>query len=204
MVGRDRIADAHKTTCAGDRLDRSGCRGHIDEERRLLDVSALHIPFKDVASGSWNRLPFDRAFGGVAVFVNERLRRHRIVDGLGDFSLSRPDVFQVNIAAVARLTERLRCEVDVGRSGDRVGHNQRWAGEIVRLHLRVDSTFKVAVAGEDCGDDEVTVRDRFRDWFRQRSTVADAGRATVADGVEAELVERLIESRLREIIGHNS
>src|SRR5918996_5529474 len=53
----------------------------------------------------------------------------------------------------------------------------------------MDARFEVAVAGEDRSDDELAVVDRLRDRLRQRAGVSDAGRAAVADGVEAELLE---------------
>src|SRR5216117_2636315 len=55
---------------------------------------------------------------------------------------------------------------------------------------------EVAVAGEDCADDEIPVRDRARDRAREWPGVPDAGGAPVADRVEAEPLEVGRESGL--------
>ena len=61
--------------------------------------------------------------------------------------------------------------------------------EVVHLHVGVDATLEVAVAREHRGDGEVVLVDRGRDLVDQRTGVADAGRAAVADRVEAEVLE---------------
>src|SRR4029453_19203330 len=62
-------------------------------------------------------------------------------------------------------------------------------GEVVRLYLGVDPRLEVPVAREDGADDEIALFDGRGDLGRQRARVSDAGRAAVADGVEAELLE---------------
>ena len=89
------------------------------------------------------------------------------------------------------------------RPGERVGDDERRRGEVVRLHLRMDARLEVAVAGEHGADDEVALVDRRGDRLRQRPGVADAGRAAVADGVEAELLEVLRQPGLVVVLGHD-
>ena len=95
-------------------------------------------------------------------------------------------------------------QVDVGRPGEGIGHDERRAGEVVGFHLRVNPALKVAVAREDRRHDEISLGDRVRHGIGQRTAVADAGRAAVADRVEPEGVQRLIESRLGEVFGDNA
>src|SRR3954453_18085982 len=56
----------------------------------------------------------------------------------------------------------------------------------------MDARLEVAVARQHGAHDEVSYADRRRDLVRERSRVADAGRAAVADGVEADRVEGLL------------
>ena len=106
-------------------------------------------------------------------------------------------------AAVGGGAERLRREVDVGRAGERVGDDEGRRGEVVRLHVRVHAALEVAVAGEHGGGHELAVVHRLRHLGRQRAAVADAGRAAVADDVEAEGLEVGQQARLAQVLGHD-
>jgi hypothetical protein len=53
----------------------------------------------------------------------------------------------------------------------------------------VHARLEVAIAGEDARDHEVVLADRVLDARVERTRVADAGRAAVADQVEAEAIE---------------
>src|SRR5439155_25397358 len=75
--------------------------------------------------------------------------------------------------------------------------------EVVRLHLGMDPRLEVAVPGQHRADDEIALADRFGDLVRQRPGVPDARRAAVADRVEAELVEVLLQPRLLVILRHD-
>ena len=101
----------------------------------------------------------------------------------------RPDVTEEDVVAVLVLAERVLEQVDVHRPGQRVGDDQRRRREVVHLHVGVDPALEVAVARQHRGDREVGLVDRGRDLGDERAGVADAGRAAVADEVEAELVE---------------
>ena len=103
--------------------------------------------------------------------------------------------------AVGVLAERVVEQVDVHPPGERVGDAQRRRGEVVVAHVLVDPALEVAVAREHRADDEVVLVDRLGDLLRQRPRVADAGRAAVADEVEAELVEVLVEPGALEVLG---
>ncbi len=91
---------------------------------------------------------------------------------------------------VGVLSQRFVTQVDVDGAGQRIGDNQRRAGQVVGLHQRIDASLEVAVATEHGRGHQIALRDGLRDRVRQRSAVADAGRAAVADGVETELLER--------------
>ena len=62
-------------------------------------------------------------------------------------------------------------------------------GQVVHLDVGVDPALEVAVAREHRDDGEVGLVDRLADRLGQRAGVADAGRAAVADQVEAELLQ---------------
>ena len=94
------------------------------------------------------------------------------------------------------LPERLVEQVDVHRPRERVRDHERRRREVVHLHVGVDPALEVAVARQHRDDREVLRVDDVGDLLRQRPRVPDAGRAAVADEVEAELLERLDQAGL--------
>ena len=122
---------------------------------------------------------------------------------VGDLRRGRPDVLQVDRLAVLAHAERLARDVDLERAGERIGDDERRRGEIVRAHVRIDAALEVAVAGKHRAGDEVVLVDRLGDRLRQRPGIADAGRAAIADEVEAERVEMLLQPGLLQIFGHH-
>ena len=99
------------------------------------------------------------------------------------------------------LADRILRQVDPHRAGNRIRHDQRWRCQPVRAHFLVHPPLEVPVTRQHRRNHQVALRDRLRDLFRQRTRVADARRATVADEVEAEFVERRLQSGLGEILG---
>ena len=108
---------------------------------------------------------------------------------------------QVDGLAVGVRAERLGGQVDVHAAGQRVGDDQRRRGEVVGAGVGVDPALEVAVAREHRADDQVLLVDRRRDLLRQRAGVPDAGGAAVADEVELELVQVLVEPGLLQVLG---
>ena len=93
--------------------------------------------------------------------------------------------------------ERLGGEVDVERAGQRIGDHQRRRGEIVGPHVRVHAAFEIAVARQHRGGDQIVLVDRLGNRLRQRAGIADAGGAAIADEVEAERVEIILQAGRR-------
>ena len=90
------------------------------------------------------------------------------------------------------------------RAGDRVGDDQRRAGEEVGLQVRVDARLEVAVARQHGGADQVVLGDRVVDLGRQVAGVADAGGAAVGGDVEAELLEVGQQAGLGQVLGDDA
>ena len=179
---------------AGDRLDPGRVGGHLLEEARLAHVGRVG-PGVAIARRDLDRVPGLVAGEDLGVVAGEHLRRDRGADHLLDLLRVGPDVAQVDRLAVGALAERLGGEVDVHPAGQRVGDDQRRAGQVVGLDVLVDPALEVAVAGEHGADGEVLLGDRRRDLLGQRAGVADAGGAAVADQVELERVEVLGRGR---------
>ena len=71
----------------------------------------------------------------------------------------------------------------------RVRHDERRGGEEIHLDFRMHAAFEIPVSGQHRAGDDVARLDRLGDLGLQGAGVADAGRAAVADGVEAERLQ---------------
>src|SRR5260370_569500 len=87
--------------------------------------------------------------------------------------------------------DRLGEQVDGHRPRQGVGDDERRRGEVGETHEGVDAPLEVAIAREHRRRDEAALGDGPGDRLWQRPAVADAGRAAVADEVEAERLEVL-------------
>ncbi|MCY1501117.1 hypothetical protein D9M68_351800 [compost metagenome] len=105
--------------------------------------------------------------------------------------------------AVLALAQGLAGEVQAYAAGQGVGHHQGRRCQPVGLHQRVHPALEVAVAGKHRGHGQVGLLDGLLDGVEQRSRVADAGGATVADQVEAKLVQVGRETGGLEVLGHH-
>ncbi len=175
--------------------------GHALEVGRQAHVGRVGIPGEALAGGDRQAVPALVAGEHLAVAAAEHVRAHGLADGLRDLVRGGPDVAEVDVLAVLVLAERVADDVDVHRAGERVGDAQRRRGEVVHLHVRVDAALEVAVARQHRDDREVGVVDGRGDLIGQRAGVADAGRAAVADEVEAERLERLGQPGAVEVLG---
>ena len=68
----------------------------------------------------------------------------------------------------------------------------------------MDAGLEVAVSGEHAGRDDVLGFDDVFDPFVERAGVTDAGGAAVADGLETEFVEFLLEAGFGEVVGDDA
>src|SRR5699024_2720366 len=162
---------------------------HDLEVRRLADVGGVVLPLEDVAGGGGQRTPTVVTGEHVGVGALVHVRGDRVVHDLLDLLGGGPDVGQVDGLAVLAGTQRFGGDVHVHRPGQGIGDHQRWRGQVVHLHVRVDPALEVPVTGQDRGDRQVVVVHGLGDRRQQRAGVADAGGAAVADQVEAQLVQ---------------
>ena len=170
-------------------VDRRRLGRHAVEVRRLAHVGRLRIPVERVAVRGGQVPPAFVALEHVGVVLDEHLLVDRGGDGVRDLLLRRPDVAEKDLFAFLICAERLRLEVEVHGARQRVGDHQRRGGQVVHLDVGGDAALEVAVPREHRGDRQVVVVDGLRDLLGQRSGVADAGGAAVADQEEAQLLQ---------------
>ncbi len=159
------------------------------EKRRIANISGVFVPREPLAQRDREAAPPIVAVEHRRVLFAEHVRLHGLQHRLLDLPLARPDVPEIDRAAAAVPAERLRCEIDLHLPRKRIGHDQGRRGEIVRPDLRLNSPFEVAIAAEHRRHDQVLVAHEVGYRLGQRTAVADARRAAVADDIEPELRE---------------
>ncbi len=179
-----------------------GLAREVLEERRLADVGRVGFPREVVAGGHRQLLPALVALEDARVLLLEHLGGHR--------AAAPPAALRARSARCPSGRPACRpCrspsgsvgDIDVHRSGQRVGHHQRRRGQVVGAHVLLDPALEVAVAAQHRRDDEAALAHLGADLVGQRTAVADARRAAVADEVEAELVEIRLQAGLGEVLG---
>ena len=81
----------------------------------------------------------------MAVLFGEHLRCHGRRNCVGNFFLSRPDVLQEDVVTLLVFAQCLMIQIDIHCAGDCVRDNQRGTCQVIGLHQRIDSTFKVSI-----------------------------------------------------------
>ena len=204
MIGRHRVAEQREHARIANVGDRARLHRHADEVRRILHVGRLVVPRVDLAARQADRIPVLIAGEHARVALAE----HRGVDRLGDELLNlgrrRPDVLEVNRLAIAAGAQRLGRQIEIQRAGERIGNDERRRGEEVHLHFRMHAAFEVAIAGQHRARDHIACLHGIGDLRLQRTGVADAGRAAVADRIEADRFEISGEAGLRQVVGHDA
>ena len=206
MVGRDGVAEDGQRAELREGRHRGRRHREALEERRLLDVRGRFLPAEACAGTALDALPLGGGVGeGVGgVLRLEHLGLEAAGNVLGDFGLRGPEVLQEDGLAIAAGADGFVVEVDVGAAGEGERNDEGRRHEEVGLHGAVDAGFEVAVTREHRGGDEVAGLDGAFDVSVERAGVADTGRTTVADEVEAELVEVRRELRLVEVVSDDA
>ncbi|MBV6482780.1 MAG: hypothetical protein DIKNOCCD_02533 [bacterium] len=68
-----------------------------------------------------------------------------LLDLFLDFTLGRPDIFEIDRLAAIPQAEGFAAEIDIDFASQGISDHQRRRGEVVGAHLRMDSPFKIPV-----------------------------------------------------------
>ena len=186
VVGGHRVAQHRQHPRAHDVGDGRRLGRQPLEERRQRDVARCRVPGVAVALRDGQAPPALVALEHAGIGRAEELGRDGLADGGTDL-----------LAAAARCRtgrparpSRSRPSGSVVRSmstrpASAIRDHQRRRREVAGPDLGMDAALEVAVARQHRRDHQVVVLDRLRDRCVERPAVADAGRAAVADEVEA-------------------
>ena len=100
-------------------------------------------------------------------------------------------------------SQRVGCQIDIHRAGNRIGHNQHGRGQIICPHIGADAAFKIAVARQNGSDHQLVLVDGLRNAGGKRAGIADTGRAAIADQIKAQRVQRFLQTGFFQILGYD-
>ena len=196
VVGGDRIEEQAENARVDDILDRLAAFRHVFEIRRVLHVGGTVVPLEGQSALDGDLAPVGVALEHIGVFFGEHLLVDALADHGRDLFACRPDIAQIDLAAFLVGAERSLGDVDLHRTGNRVGDDERRRRQVVGAHVGVDAAFEVAIAGQHRGRHQVVLVDRFGNLLGQRTRIADAGGAAEADEIEAQRIEIFLQPRL--------
>ena len=146
VVGSHRITERSQHLQPMQIEDRRVRVGHIGEIRGLFDVSGMGVPIEQVAFSHRDGLPVRVTFQRFTILMGEELTFDARVHDLIHFFVRRPDVLQVHGLAIAARAERILNQISIDGARNRVRNHQRRRRQVVRADLRIDPSFKIAVA----------------------------------------------------------
>src|SRR4029077_10696612 len=121
------------------------------------------------------------AFINFAVLLRVHAGGNGGAHGGFDFLRRGPNVAEENGLAGFIVAERFGSEIEIHASSERVRDYERWRGEIICAHERMDASFEIAIPAEDGDGDKIIFLDGRADGIGYRAAVADASGAAIAD-----------------------
>lgn len=145
MISGNGISEAAEHIGTIDVLDLGEAELSGLEERRVVDVGRVILPFVLKGFFSLKAVPSVGSLGDLGIDFSEHLRGQTGGDHIIDFSSGGPDISEKNWLSIGISSNRLSFEVNIDLAGNGIGHNQRRGGEIVSLDKRMHSGFEVSV-----------------------------------------------------------
>ena len=103
---------------------------------RVLHICRGGWPIIGFLVGHIHCLPFLIALEHIGVFGQEGLARYGRLHHFGYLLRGGPDIFEVDIIAVAVLANHICGQVDIQCTSQSIGHHQGRRGQIVGAHVR--------------------------------------------------------------------
>jgi hypothetical protein len=204
VIRSHRVAQKREHARATDIPTGLGLALHPFEVGSLEDVGRGRLPGEPLPLRNRETAPRFVSIEHVRVPLSVHLGLDRVRDRLLDLLDGGPEVPEIDRLPLGILAERLLSQIQVHPTGEGVGHHERGGSEVVRANVRIDASLEVPVSRENGADDQVLLLDRARDRVGEWAAVPDAGRAAVADQVEAELLERLQKPGASQVVGHDA
>ena len=203
MVGGDRVAEQRQDPRGGYRLRLFRLRRNAFEERWAANVGRVVVPGIAAAGRTLQRVPAFVAVEHSRITRFELRRAHVLRHFRLHFGGVRPDIAQIDGMAFRVQAKRIVLDVHVHAPGQRPGHDQGRGGQVVEIHLGMNAPLEVAVAGQNAAAAQSGFLDVARDVLAQGPRIADAGRASVSDDLEAQRRQVVQKAGGLQVTGHH-
>ena len=202
MIRGDGVEEQAKNARINDVANRLRLHRDAFEIRWILHVGRGHVPLVSPVSRNIDGLPVGVAGKYICVSGPVEITGDIGLNQSLDFLVARPDIPKKNRLAVMIMAQRFRRHIDQDRSGQRIGDNQRRRRQVVCAYIRVDAAFEVAVSRQHGDRHEFAFVDCAGNIRWQRPRIANACSATEPDEIEAERIERFLQTGIGEISGN--
>ena len=160
VICRHRIAEDRQRTCAA---NVANLRAIAFEERRLLNVCRIRIPFVQQPRRRGNLIPEWILIRKIRVKPPISGGIDRALHHVANLFHRRPDFTKVNMLTILAAADRLLRHVDVHAAGQRERHHERRRHQEICADRLMHARFEVAIAAQHRRADEIVLRDRVFD-----------------------------------------
>ena len=141
--------------------------------------------------------------GEIAIKFAKHFRLECRLHRLSDFTQARPQIAQKSLFPVFIFAERFSRKIDIYPASQRKRDHQGRRHQKIRLDVLMHARLKISIPRKHRGCNQIEFVDRFLDIRMERSGVADAGGATVADEIKSQFIEVFLQPGFVEIVGNN-
>src|SRR5206468_6544549 len=124
--------------------------------------------------------------------------------GVSDFAESRPQIAKESVFAVLVPAEWIPGKINVNSTREGEGDNQRRRHQKIRLNMLVHARFEISISRKDRSSNQIVLVNGLLDIWMQRPGVADAGRTTVPDEIDTELIEIFLQPSFLQVIRNDA
>ena len=204
MIRRHRISQPRQHPRARNIRNRVQLRRQIHKKRRLLHISTLRLPPIEIPRLPANRIPHLIALKHIAITRLKHIWSKRPCNRIANLILTGPDIAQKHRIAIPIQPYRLRSQIQIHPPRQRISHNQRRRRQIIRLHMRMHATFKIAIATQHRRGNQILLVNSGNHRIGQRPAIANTRRTTITHRMKTQLLQIRRQTRLIEIIRHHA
>src|SRR5262249_13671725 len=184
-------------TCRDNVLDLSRLQRESVKEWLFVNVVAVLVPLINVARAGGNFVPLRVLIGEIAIKFSKNFRRESGLHGVAHFGQAGPEVAQKYFVSVFVRADRFFGHIEIDAACECERDNQ-WRGhQEIGFDVLMNACFEITVSGKDGRGNQIVIMNGFLDLGVEWTGIANAGRATIPDEIEAELVEISLQSSFR-------
>lgn len=150
MISRNRISQIQQTERVLNRLQFRQFLSQSLEERRIIDLSRLGLPYLTRGLRHLQGVPAFSALADLILDLGEHMGLHVFCHSVHYLLAAGPNVLQEHVLAISSFADGFGVKVDIAASRKSLCDNQRGASQIRGFHLSMHAGFEVPVSAQNC------------------------------------------------------